>query len=79
MVDVRGSDFEQAKQKILKHIDDCIRGLEIACERKVEKLYWKDLHPLKTSTSRLSTNRPQNSLDVQERRYWQLLEGAQEQ
>ena len=38
-VDVRESDFEQAKKKILKHIDDCIKGLEIERERKVEKLY----------------------------------------
>ena len=38
-VDIRGSDFEQAKQKILTHIDDCIIDLEIASERKVEKLY----------------------------------------
>ena len=38
-VDIRGSDFEQAQQKILKHIDDCIIDLEIASQRKVEKLY----------------------------------------
>ena len=38
-VDIRGSDFGQAKKTILKHIDDCIRCLEIARGRKMEKLY----------------------------------------
>ena len=68
-VDIRGCDFEQAKQMILTHIDDCITTLEIGRERTVEEFYIG-----KTNVQRRKA--PRGYVTIDPRNHWTYRKGG---